>query len=70
MGDFEKGLIIGLVIGLPLGICLGWIIFHVFSGGSQSKPLAEQPKLQNIEEVEWVDWRNRPRRVVIHRRVE
>jgi hypothetical protein len=33
-------------------------------------PFQSSPRLQNIEEVEWEDWRGRKRRIVIHRRVE
>jgi hypothetical protein len=28
------------------------------------------PRLQNTEVIEWVDWRGRLRRIVIHRRVD
>ncbi len=53
-------ILVGSVLVVSVLVTLVWLI-----RGSTSTP-----RLQNTEVIEWVDWRGRARRVIIHRRVE
>jgi hypothetical protein len=53
-------ILVGSVLAVSALVMLVWL-----TRGSTSTP-----RLQNTEVIEWVDWRGRSRRVVIHRRVE
>lgn len=53
-------ILVGSVLAVSTLVVLVWLL----------RSPASTPKLQNMEVIEWVDWRGRPRRVVIHRRVE
>jgi len=54
----------GLGIGIVLGLLLALILLG-FRGGT---PAAHQV-ISNREEIVWVDWKGRERKMVIHREV-
>jgi len=58
----EELLTVLAVMTLPF---LSFIILMYLFQGFQSTP-----RLRNVEEVVWTDWRGRERRITIHRRVE
>ena len=60
--DWENLAILGLFIAA--GILIGILLSQQPLGGQSFKAYS------NIEEINWVDWRGRTRKVVIHRRAE
>jgi hypothetical protein len=58
------GVLLRILVGSALAVSALLVLVWFLSGS------ASTPRLQNTEVIEWVDWRGRSRRVVIHRRVE
>jgi hypothetical protein len=58
------GGLLRILVGSALAVSALVVLVWLLSGS------ASTPRLQNTEVIEWVDWRGRVRRVVIHRRVE
>jgi hypothetical protein len=53
------------VLGILLGILIGAGLVLLVAKPAGSS----QAKLENVEEIVWVDWRGRERRMTIHREV-
>jgi len=57
---------LGVGIGVILGIILALLLFSARGVSAQTNPTVN---ISNVEEVTWVDWKGRERKMVIHREV-
>jgi len=57
---------LGVGIGVILGIILALLLFSARGVSAQTSPAVN---ISNVEEVTWVDWKGRERKMVIHREV-
>jgi hypothetical protein len=64
----------GVVIGVVLCALMKKSLAEILPNLQSLQLLSASPipryQYQNIEEIEWEDWRGRKRKIVIHRRVE
>lgn len=61
MGDLETAAVIGVLFIIPVAVAVTALYFW-----SQSSTIS----YQNVEVIEWTDWRGRSRKITIHRRAE
>jgi hypothetical protein len=57
----DSTLVLGILLGILIGA--GLVLLAAKPAGSS------QAMLENVEEIVWVDWRGRERRMTIHREV-
>lgn len=58
-----------LIIGAAIGAMAALGIIYLFKKLSAPQLGQVGPVAENLEEVSWTDWRDRERKITIHRRV-
>jgi len=58
------------ILGFPVVDLIIYPVMGAIIGASTAAILLSQTSIRNIEEVTWTDWKDRERKMVIHREVE
>ena len=55
--------------GLGLGLAIGLLLAFIILGGLRARPTLGSQPILNREQIVWIDWRGRERKMLIEREV-